>query len=467
MPEFNRHQQRNTEEQLVEEYTHFRITRRQFMQRAMAVGLSASAASSLLAACGGGSSGGVNSGGTPTTVKSIDMLVVISGSELDNLNSVNAAFKTKSGITVNVESTRDLPTVLNTRIRGNNVPDISAIPDLPTLKTLATQGKLLRLDKFFNMSQIQANYASTWIDLVSVNGGMYGVPFLANTKGTIWYSPKQFSANGYTVPKTWNDLITLSNSIASSGKFPWSMGVESGAASGWPAADWIDQIYLTLNGGAMSDKWIAHQIPWTDPSVKNAFMYFGQIAHGSHYINGAPQSILATNFQPASFLPFDSPPKAYMYYLGDFTEGFITTQFPSLKAGTDFNFFPWPTLNPAYAGAVTGTADIYMAMKDNNGTRQYMEFLTTAEAQEIWVKKGGKSAVNKSVPSSAYPDTVAAATAQQLQSATTFRFSQDDSMPTAMENAYWKATLNFIQDPSKLDSILSGLESTASSVYTS
>lgn len=467
MPEFNRHQQRNTEEQLVEEYTHFRITRRQFMQRAMAVGLSASAASSLLAACGGGSSGGVNSGGTPTTVKSIDMLVVISGSELDNLNSVNAAFKTKSGITVNVESTRDLPTVLNTRIRGNNVPDISAIPDLPTLKNLATQGKLLRLDKFFNMSQIQANYASTWIDLVSVNGGMYGVPFLANTKGTIWYSPKQFSANGYTVPKTWNDLITLSNSIASSGKFPWSMGVESGAASGWPAADWIDQIYLTLNGGAMSDKWIAHQIPWTDPSIKNAFMYFGQIAHGSHYISGAPQSILATNFQPASFLPFDSPPKAYMYYLGDFTEGFITTQFPSLKAGTDFNFFPWPTLNPAYAGAVTGTADIYMAMKDNNGTRQYMEFLTTAEAQEIWVKKGGKSAVNKSVPSSAYPDTVAAATAQQLQSATTFRFSQDDSMPTAMENAYWKATLSFIQDPSKLDSILSGLESTASSVYTS
>ncbi len=243
--------------------------------------------------------------------------------------------------------------------------------------------------------------------------------------------------------------------------------MESGAASGWPAADWIDQIYLSLNGPDMSDKWVAHKIPWTDPSVKNAFMYFGQIIHGSHYINGAPQSILATNFQPASYQPFDSPPKAYMYYLGDFTEGFITAQFPGAKSGTDFNFFPWPTLNPSYAGAVTGGVDLYVALKDNNGTRQYMQFLTTAEAQEIWVKKGGKTSVNKSVPSSAYPDVVAANTAKQLTTATSFRVSQDDAMPAAMETAYWKATLSFIQDPTKLDSILSGLESTASSVYTS
>ncbi|HLI06434.1 MAG TPA: extracellular solute-binding protein [Ktedonobacteraceae bacterium] len=467
MSVFNRHQQRNAVEQLVEEYTHFKITRRQFMQRAVAVGLSTSAAVSLLEACGGTSTSGVSSSATPATVKSIDMLVVISGSELADLNEVNAAFTQKTGIKVNVESTRDLPTVLNTRVRGNNPPDVSAIPDLPSIKTYASEGKLLRLDTFMDMNTVRANYSSTWLDLVTVNGGIYAVPFLANTKGTIWYSPKQFSANGWSVPKTWNDMITLSNQIAAKGLYPWSLGVESGAASGWPASDWIDQIYFTLNGPAMSAKWVNHQIPWTDSSVKNAFTYFGQIIQGKHYINGAPQSILATNFQPASYLPFDSPPKAYMYYLGDFTEGFITAQFPGLKAGTDFNFFPWPTINPAYAGAITGTADIYFAMKDNNGTRQYMEFLTTAEAQEIWVKKGGKSAVNKSVPTSAYPDPVAAATAAQLQSATAFTFSQDDSMPTAMENAYWKATLSYIQNPSSLDSILSSLESTATSVYSS
>jgi hypothetical protein len=40
-------------------------------------------------------------------------------------------------------------------------------------------------------------------------------------------------------------------------------------------------------------------------------------------------------------------------------------------------------------------------------------------------------------------------------------------MPVAMESAYWKGTLDYIANPGKLDSILSGLETTATQVYTS
>ena len=262
-------------------------------------------------------------------------------------------------------------------------------------------------------------------------------------------------------------MVALSTKISQSGKYPWSMGLASGAASGWPASDWIDQIYLSTNGPDMVDKWVAHKIPWTDPTIKNAFQMFGQIADGSHYINGAPASILATAFQDASYLPYDSPPKAYMYYLGDFTLGFITAQFPSLQAGTDFNFFDFPTINPTYAGAVTGGADMIFAMKDNNGTRQFMQYMSTAEAQTIWIKQGGASSVNKSVDPSAYPNQVQLNAAKQLAGATFFRSSPDDLMPVAMESAYWKGTLAYIANPGQLDSILSGLETTATQVYTS
>jgi len=462
MPTFDRRNRQDLD-QLVEQYiTTSRINRRQFLHRAMAAGLSVSAATALLEACGGGSS----SSGT-TKVTSIDALTVWSGSELATFQNVNAAFKKKTGITVNVESTRDLPTVLTTRVRGNNAPDITGSPGLSQFRTLATEGKILQLDKFFDMATYQQNYAKGWIDLATVNGGLYAVFPKANSKGTIWYSPKQFQTNGYTVPTTFDDLVTLSNKIASGGKYPWSMGVESGASSGWPAADWVDQIYMALNGPDMSDKWVAHQIPWTDSSVKNAFQMFGQIAHGTHYINGGAQAILAAAFQDACFLPYDSPPKAYMFFLGDFAAGFIKTQFPSIQAGTDFNFFSFPTINPQYAGSITGGADQMFAMQDNDGTRQFMEFVASVEAQEIWVKGGGASSVNKAVPLSVYPDDVARATAAQLNQATSFRTSQDDAMPTAMENAFWKAMLTYIQDASQLDSILSSLEATAVQAYAS
>ena len=198
-------------------------------------------------------------------------------------------------------------------------------------------------------------------------------------------------------------MITLSTTIANSGIYPWAMGVSSQAASGWPAADWIAQIFLNQSGPTLYDKWVAHTIPWTDASIKNAFQYFGQIAAGKHYINGAPQSILATGYQQASYLPFDSPPAAYMYSLGDFTAGFISTQFTSLKPGVGYNFFPFPTINAQYAGAVTGSADIVTALRNTTAVQKLVKYLATAAAQEIWVKRGGFTSVNKSVSLSAYP----------------------------------------------------------------
>ncbi len=463
MPIYDRRNRRDLD-QLVEEFiTTSKINRRQFLQRATAAGLSISAASALLEACGGTTS----TTGTPSTVSSIDVLTQWSGNELANFKLQTAAFKAKTGITVNIESTRDIATVLNTRVRGNNPPDVTGSPGTSQFHALAAQGKIVALDNILNMSQIRQDYAQVWIDYSSYNGHLYAVLPKANSKGTIWYNPKQFQANVYTVPTDWNGMIALSDKIAASGKYPWSMGVASGASSGWPGADWIDQIYMSLNGPDMVDKWIAHKIPWTDSSVKNAFQMFGQIAHGTHYINGAPQSILATAFQDASFLPYTSPPKAYMYYLGDFAVGFFTAQFPSLQAGTDYNFFPFPTINPQFAGAVTGGADLLFALKDNNGTRQFVQYMSSAEAQTIWVKQGGAASVNKAVDLSVYPSVVQANAAKQMLQATSFRTSPDDQFPTALTSAFWKGVLAYIANPGQLDSILSSLESTAMSVYTS
>ncbi len=45
-----------------------------------------------------------------------------------------------------------------------------------------------------------------------------------------------------------------------------------------------------------------------------------------------------------------------MYYLGDFTAGFITSQFKGIQAGKEYNFFPFPTINPQYKGLITSAA---------------------------------------------------------------------------------------------------------------
>jgi alpha-glucoside transport system substrate-binding protein len=443
---------------LVGDFQRRGVSRRAFIQRAVALGLSLSAASTLLAACGGGSS-------KTNTSKTLTLLTTWGGEEQASFKATVAPFTQRTGIKVNITATRDMDAQLTIQLRGNNPPDIAILPNPGKMQQLAGQNKLIALDSFLDMNQVHSDYAKSWTDLGSFNGKLYAIFFKTTNKGTVWYNPSQFKSGGYSTPTTWQDMINLSNTIAGKGKYPWSMGVESGAASGWPSADWVAQIFANQSGPDMYDKWVAHKIPWTDASVKNAFQYFGQIAHGNHYINGAPQSILATNFEPASYGPFKSPPDSYMYYLGDFTEGFITSHFKNLKPETDFNFFPFPTINDSYKGAITVGADVVVAMKDGDSMHQLVKYLATADAQAIWVKRGGFTAVNKSVPVSDYPDPVSQASVQMLTSAPIIKYGAGDLMPSAVQTAFWQGLLKFIQDQTQLDSVLSTIESTAQSAY--
>jgi len=256
-------------------------------------------------------------------------------------------------------------------------------------------------------------------------------------------------------------MIALSDKIANSGKYPWSMGVESGPASGWPAVDWVSEIYINKFGADKYQRWAEHKIPWTDPSIKEAISMYGKIVSGKHYINGAPSAILSTGFQEASFAPYTSPPKAYMYYLGDFTAGFIAAQFKDLKAGTDFNFFDFPTIDAANKGSVIAGTDLIAAFKDNEGTRQYMQYLLSAEAQTIWVKRGGATSVNKGVDLTLYPNDVARAAAKQMTDATSVKLSLGDLVSAAVQTAYWKGMVTYIGDPGQLDTVLAGIEAVA------
>jgi hypothetical protein len=73
------------------------------------------------------------------------------------------------------------------------------------------------------------------------------------------------------------------------------------------------------------------------------------------------------------------------------------------------------------------------------------------------VERGGKLAANKNVPLDVYPDELARNAGQIIASAQIVRFDASDLMPSAMNEAFWKAILDYVQDPSQLDSILSTL----------
>jgi alpha-glucoside transport system substrate-binding protein len=85
-----------------------------------------------------------------------------------------------------------------------------------------------------------------------------------------------------------------------------------------------------------------------------------------------------------------------------------------------------------------------------------MQWLVTAEAQQIWVDRGGALSANVNVTE--YPDETASRLADLAKSAQTFRFDAGDLMGGEINSAFFAAMVSFVDNPDNLDSILQNLD---------
>jgi alpha-glucoside transport system substrate-binding protein len=414
-----------------------------------------------VAACGGGGS---------TSAGTVHVVAQWSGQEQANFMAVLKPFEDSTGIKISYESTRDEDAILTSRVAAGNPPDLAAAPGPTILTNFAKQGKVVALNDVVDMSALQSSTSKSWIDLGEPlkDGKLYQIFSWAAVKGLVWYDPKSFQAKGYNVPKSWDDLMNLQTQIKGSGTTPWCLTVESGAATGWMASDWLKEIVLSQAGPDVYDKWVAGTQKWSSPEIKQAFQTFGKIlGPNDSNVHGGAQYIVATNFGDVGTPMFQSPPKCYMLNQASFITTFFTSANPSLQPGTDFNFFPLPDISSQFTGAHVVSGDAWSMFKDTPQARQLIKYLTTADAQAIWVKRGGKLAVNKSVPLDDYPDVLSKESAQIVVNTQIAKYDATDNMPADMKAAAWADLVKFIQNQGQLDSLLAHLDSVQAAAYKS
>jgi alpha-glucoside transport system substrate-binding protein len=403
--------------------------------------------------------GGKKIGGT------VSVLATWGGGEQDSFMAMVKPFEDATGVTVQYEGTRDINAVLTSRVQGGNPPDLAGLPGPGQMAQFATQGKLVDLTNIIDMAAYNNDYAKTWLDLGSVNGKMVGIFIKTSVKGLIWYDPKVWQQAGYQVPQSWDDMMKLSDQIASTGATPWCEAIFNGAASGWPGTDWIEDIVLRQSGADVYNNWWQGKVAWTSPEIKQAFQTWGQIVANPKMVYGGTNYVLSTDFSKVGDPLFTTPPGCYMVHQASFITSFFTTTYPNLKPVQDFNFFPFPKFNASSPTATEMAGDLFGMFKDTPQSEALIRYLVTPEAQAIWVQRGGAISPNKLVPLSLYPDDLSRKAAQLLTTADVAVFDASDMMPETMNNAFWKAILDYVQTPSNLDSILQQLDTTRASAY--
>ncbi len=200
--------------------------------------------------------------------KSVSGYGSIASTEAAQLRTSWKDFEACTGVTVNYQGDKNFEQQIVIKAKSGNAPNIAFVPQPGLLATLVATGKVIPAQ-----ADVAANtdkyWDPGWKTYGTIDGKFYAAPLGANVKSLVWYSPKMFAAKGYQVPTTWDELIALSDKIAADpdGVKPWCAGVESGAATGWTATDWLEEVVLREAGPDVYDQWIAHKVKFADAPI--------------------------------------------------------------------------------------------------------------------------------------------------------------------------------------------------------
>jgi alpha-glucoside transport system substrate-binding protein len=440
----------------------------------LAVALTATACGSSDDSSGSGSSA---SGGASTidcapykafgdlTGKTVSVYTSITAPEDAPHQASYKPFEECTGVTIKYEGSKEFEAQLPVRVKGGNAPDIAYLPQPGLLSTMVATGKVVEAPPEV-VANVDKNMPD-WKQYGTVDDKFYAAALGANVKSYVWYSPQAFKDKGYEVPKTWAELLALSDKIVADNPGgdvkPWCAGIESGDATGWPATDWVEDVMLRTAGVETYDKWVKHEIPFNDPAVATALAEVGKILKNPKYVNGGygdVKTIASTSFQDGGLPIADGTNTCYMhrqanFYGANFPEG--------TKIGPDGDVWAFylPAVDASTKPVLTG-GEWVAAFADRPEVKAFQTYLASTEWANERAKtcsaNGGCVTANKNAdPSLVQSDLDKLSVEILADKAATSRVDGSDLMPGAVgAGTFWKGMVNWItgqDDKTTLDYI--------------
>ena len=383
--------------------------------------------------------------------------------EGDNLVRAWERFSSCTGITISYEGTDTFEVELPKMVRAGTPPDLALLPQPGLIRQLADD-KALRPVSPAAREHAEKWWTPDWLRYATVDGTLYAVPFDANVKSLVWYSPTMFRDKGYSVPRTWQEMLELSQQIAADGVKPWCAGIGSGVATGWPATDWLEDVLLRTVGHDVYDAWVEHRIPFDDPRVLAALDRVDEVLRNPTYVNGGYGGVksISTVAWTEGGLPILEG-KCAMHRQASF----YSNQWPAnatIGPDGDIYAFYLPTISDQasedVAGKpVLGAGTFVGAFADRPEVNAVAAYLATPEFANEHARRGQAISANKGLDPKSLPQPVARMAAELLaEPDVVFRFDGSDLMPAEVgSGTFWQGMTKWINGRSSAD-VLADIE---------
>jgi alpha-glucoside transport system substrate-binding protein len=421
-----------------------------------AAGASTTAAGSATTAAGG------DLAGTSVTLLGPESSDVEAGAIQDALT----AFGEANGMTVTYTGNKDAEQLVNSQVAAGNPPDIFIFPQPGKVAEFARNGDILPLPDDVT-AEMSKNWAASWTGFGNVDGAQYGIPVKADLKSLVWYQPQVFTDKGYTVPTTYDELLTLTNDMIANGDTPWCIGIESGGATGWPFTDWVEEMMLRQQGADVYDKWVSHELPFDSPEVKGAFEAVLSLWNTPKAVYAQGGSIAATPFGDNAQPLLDG--KCLMHRQASFFSSFFTADMVSASPGGDINVFYFPSIKGDKP--VLGAGTLVGAFRDAPEVWAVMKYMSSPDYAVA--RQKAQAARNGGTAGETLSGFLSAAQGQDmsvynpletsmldiLASADPVRFDGSDLMPPEVGNgAFWTDGTALVNGDETVDEALKNID---------
>ncbi len=264
---------------------------------------------------------------------------------------------------------------LRTALAGGSGPDIIPVDSPAYGQELGKAGLLQPLDSYISQFGWDQRFVPWALELGKVNGKLYTLPDSLETL-VIWYNKTLFEKNGWQVPKTMDELITLSKTIKDAGIVPFGdaygecldcMGSLPGAFINHFAGP--EKMYQALTG----------KLSWSDPVFVEAITKLNDMVQQG-YFDGSVDRMFTDSF--ATVHEMLGSGEAAMNLDGSW---FTASDVFGSKAGNDndYDWFPIPTQDGTemYMTGVGAAWGINVNSKHAKEAAEYLDWAFSAQAQ--------------------------------------------------------------------------------------
>jgi len=318
------------------------------------------------------------------------------------------------------------------------------------MRQFVTPGLLEDLSDLY-VTGVKESIHPSALDLVSVAGRQYGIPYTYYQIGLYFRRDLLATAGIAEPPQDWKELLAACGKLKAKGIEPFAIGTRDL----WPAAAWFDYIDLRLNGLAFHMDLMRGAIPYTDRRVVRVFEHWRDpVNMGCFSRNHASSS-----WQESQALVYTG--KAAMMLMGNF----IVANFPP-EMRDRMEFIPFPSMSAdlgRFEDAPVNTLHIPARARNKEDARRFLSYVLRADVQEALNKATLQIHVN--LRSGVAPDRFIIQGRELLARADGLAQYFDRDTSEDLANIAMKGFQEFMLYPDRLDAILANIERARLRIY--